>query len=99
MKIVELLYKKERVFFYAIEEKKDTFIFGTSYVKEPKMTMEETNNYSWYENKEIIFQRVIYEIEARMKSDKSLIVLHTFENIKEEDRADFFHKLVEIATE
>lgn len=99
MEIRELFYKEGRVFFYAIDEKKDTFIFGSSYVKEPKMAMEETNCYSWYESKEITFQKLIYEIEARMKPDKSLIVLHTFENVKEEDRADFFHKLVEIATE
>lgn len=97
MKIIELLYKEGRVFFYAVEEE-NTFVFGTSYVKEPKMTMEETNCYSCEENKEIIFQKAIYEIEARMKADKSLVTFYTFRNIKEEDRADFFHKLVEIAT-
>lgn len=98
MKIIELLYKEGRVFFYAVEEE-NTFIFGTSYVREPKMTMEETNCYSWEKNEEITFQKLIYEVEARMKADKSLVTLYTFENIKEEDRADFFHKLVKIATE
>lgn len=97
MKIIELLYKEGRVFFYTVEEE-NTFVFGTSYVKEPKMTMEETNCYSCGKNKEIIFQKAIYEIEARMKADKSLVTFYTFRNIKEEDRADFFHKLVEIAT-
>lgn len=97
MKIIELLYKEDRVFFYAIEEE-NTFVFGTSYVREPKMTMEETDCYSWEENKEIIFQKATYEIEARMKADNSLVTFYTFKNIKEEDRADFFHKLVGIAT-
>ena len=97
MKIIELLYKEGRVFFYTVEEE-NTFIFGTSYVKEPKMTMEETNCYSWEKNEEIIFQKTIYEIEARMKADKSLVTFYTFKNIKDEDRADFFHKLVGIAT-
>lgn len=97
MKIIELLYKEGRVFFYTVEEE-NTFIFGTSYVKEPKMTMEETNCYSWEKNEEIIFQKTTYEIEARMKADKSLVTFYTFKNIKEEDRADFFHKLVGIAT-
>lgn len=99
MKIIELLYKEDRVFFYAIEEEENTFVFGTSYVREPEMTMEEINCYSWEENKEITFQKLIYEVEARMKTDKSLVTLYTFKNIKEEDRADFFHKLVKIATE
>lgn len=99
MKVVELLYKEERVFFYVVEEKNNNFIFGTSRVKEPKLVMEEKDCYSWLEGTETIFQTLTYEIEARMKSDKSLVVLHTFENIKEEDRADFFHKLVKIATE
>ena len=94
MKIIELLYKEGRVFFYAVEEE-NIFVFGTSYVREPEMTIEETNCYSWEENKEITFQKLIYEVEA----DKSLVTLYTFENIKEEDRADFFHKLVKIATE
>ena len=98
MKIIELLYKEGRVFFYAVEEE-NTFIFGTSYVREPKMTMEETNCYSWEKNEEIIFQKTTYEIEARMKADKSLVTFYTFKNIKEEDRADFFHKLVKIAAE
>lgn len=97
MKIIELLYKEGRVFFYAVEEE-NTFIFGTSYVREPKMTMEETNCYSWEKHEEIIFQKTTYEIEARMKADKSLVTFYTFKNIKEEDRADFFHKLVGIAT-
>lgn len=98
MKIIELLYKEDRVFFYAVEEE-NTFIFGTSYVREPKMTMEETNCYPWEKNEEIIFQKTTYEIEARMKADKSLVTFYTFKNIKEEDRADFFHKLVKIAAE
>lgn len=98
MKIIELLYKEGRVFFYAVEEE-NTFVFGTSYVREPEMTMKETNCYSWEENKEITFQKLIYKVEARMKEDKSLVTLYTFKNIKEEDREDFFHKLVKIATE
>lgn len=97
MKIIELLYKEGRVFFYAVEEE-STFVFGTSCVREPEMTMEETNCYSWEEHKEITFQKLTYEVEARMKADKSLVTFYTFKNIKEEDRADFFHKLVGIAT-
>lgn len=38
-------------------------------------------------------------MEARMRADKNLVKLYNFGNIKEEDRADFFHKLVKIATE
>ena len=39
MKIIELLYKEGRVFFYAVEEE-NTFVLGTAYVREPDMTME-----------------------------------------------------------
>lgn len=55
MKIIELLYKEGRVFFYAVEEE-NTFVFGTSYVKEPKMTTEETNCYSWGNIKKLLFK-------------------------------------------
>lgn len=98
MKIIELLYKEGKVFFYAVE-KENTFVFGASRVEEPELVTEDTECFYGRGNKKTIFQKLIYEIEVRMKSNKSLVVLHTFENIKEEDRADFFHKLVEIATE
>lgn len=98
MKIIELLYKEEKVFFYAIEEEENNFFFGTSKVTEPTMRSQEIEQYSLIEHKTVLFQTLTYEIEARMKSDKSLVKLYTFGKIKEEDRADFFHKLVEIAT-
>lgn len=98
MKIIELLYKEDRIFFYATDEN-SAFIFGTSNAKAPKLITEETNCYAWHKNKEIVFQALTYEIEAQMKADKSLVTLYTFENVKEEDRTDFFHKLVKIATE
>ena len=98
MKIIELLYKEDRVFFYAVEEEND-FIFGISKGAEPTLRSQEREQYSLIDHKTVLFQTLTYEIEVRMKSDKSLVKLYDFGKIKEEDRADFFHKLVEIATE
>lgn len=98
MKIIELLYKEDRIFFYATDEN-SAFIFGTSNAKAPELITEEKSRYSWYEDKKVVFRTLTYEIEARMRADKGLVKLYSFGNIKEEDRADFFHKLVEIATE
>lgn len=98
MKIIELLYKEGRVFFYAIDEN-TAFIFGTSKAEAPTMHSTESEGWSLVECQHVVFQALRYEIEARMRADKSLVKLYTFENIKEEDRADFFHKLVKIATE
>ena len=98
MKIIELLYKEGRVFFYAIDEK-TAFIFGTSKAEAPTMHSTESEGWSLVECQHVVFQALRYEIEARMRADKSLVKLYNFGNIKEEDRAGFFHKLVEIATE
>lgn len=98
MKIIELLYKEGRVFFYAIDEN-TAFIFGTSKAEAPTMLSTEREGWSLIECQHVTFQALRYEIEARMRADKSLVKLYNFGNIKEEDRAGFFHKLVEIATE
>ena len=98
MKIIELLYKKDRIFFYAIDEN-TAFIFGTSKAEAPTMNATEREEWSLIECQHVTFQTLRYEIEARMRADKSLVKLYNFGNIKEEDRAGFFHKLVEIATE
>ena len=98
MKIIELLYKEDRIFFYAIDEN-SAFIFGTSKAEAPTMNATEREGWSLIECRNVVFQTLRYEIEARMRADKSLVKLYNFGNIKEEDRAGFFHKLVKIATE
>ena len=61
MKIIELLYKEGRVFFYAIDEN-TAFIFGTSKAEAPTMLSTESEGWSLIECQHVTFQALKYEI-------------------------------------